>query len=108
MPRRMSVTPVASQTRTPEGGAIIAAPITHHHTDRQERHRRARRQNTPPRLAAPVPQQTAADVIPPRDLGKARAGLLRLRHDPQLLLTPPAAAALNAGNDLHPAACSRS
>jgi hypothetical protein len=43
MPRRISVRPIASQTRTPEGTAIVAAPARRAHAaalDHQSRRRR--------------------------------------------------------------------
>jgi hypothetical protein len=130
MPCRMSVTPVASHIRTPEGGASNPDPVVGiellvpeprrcrycphgaatriaKHVHRQERRRRTRRQDTLTRLAAPSPQQPAADIVPASNLGKAGARLLRLSDNPQLLFQSPTATALNPGDDLHPAACPR-
>jgi hypothetical protein len=61
---------------------------------------------TPERAAAnlppPVPQQTPADLVPPRDFNEARARLLRLGDDPKLVLHASPTTAFNPGDDLHP------
>lgn len=60
-----------------------------------------------PHLPTPIPQQAAADLMPPGNRRETGPGHLRLGHDPQLLLQPPAATALNPGDDLHHSTRSR-
>jgi hypothetical protein len=53
-------------------------------------------------LMAPIPQQTAAEVVPSGNLNEAGTGLLKLRDDPKLILHPPAPSPISAGDNLHP------
>ena len=48
-----------------------------------------------------MPQQATADLVAARDRRDARAGLLDLGQDPELLLHAPAAPTLHARDDLH-------
>ena len=71
--------------------------------NRHEHRHRVQRQFTAPNLLAPVPQQSAADLVSPSNGRQRGARLLGLCHDPEFLLQPPAASAFNPGDDLHPA-----
>jgi hypothetical protein len=55
-----------------------------------------------PRVPSPVPQQAAADIMAAGDLGEAGARRLHLRHDPQLVLSPPAPPPLHPADNPHP------
>ena len=72
-----------------------------HHTYRQERWRRIWTQCATSRLTAPVPQQTAADIVALGNFREAGTRHFRLRDNPQLLFRSPTPATLDTGDDLH-------
>jgi hypothetical protein len=64
--------------------------------------RRLDRQPPPPLGVTPLPDQAAADVMPPRDGSKPGTGI-NLGQDPELVLRPPAPTPLHPIDDLHSA-----
>src|SRR5579871_6563545 len=52
-------------------------------------------------FAPPIPQQPAADLIPPGNFRKAGTWLFGLSHNPELILKPPTTASFDARYDLH-------
>jgi hypothetical protein len=88
--------PVAQpQNAVPPGGGI------RHHLHRQEPNVRLHPKRAAPHLTPPVPQQPAAHIVAPGNFGEAGSRLINFRHNPQLLVQPPAASPLNPSQDFH-------
>ena len=109
MPRRMSVTPAASHTRTPPGTGIIALPGPQapapaprrqplRRTGRRGDYRQKPAAGPLAELPAPGEHLIGIDVMTPGNHRDRSPGLLGLRHDPALLRRAPATARARVGN----------